>query len=404
MSETILVVNAGSSSIKFQLFSVGTGDRLQRRLKGQIEGIGVHPHLVAKGADGASLIDKTWPPADAADVPAALGKVVEFLRAEIGALPIAVGHRVVHGGPDYSAPILIDASVVERLEAFAPLAPLHQPNNLGPIRTLLQRQPQLPQVACFDTAFHRGHPEVADRYALPEQFYQEGVRRYGFHGLSYEYIASQLPKAAPDIAQGRVVVAHLGSGASMCALHAGRSVDSTMGFTALDGLPMGTRPGQLDAGIVLYLLTERGMSAKEIERLFYYDSGLKGLSGISNDVRDLLASSDPRAKFALDYFVYRISLFTGMLAAAMGGIDGLVFTAGVGENSPIIREAVAKRLAWLGLELDPEANAKGTGRISTSGTRIARYVIPTDEELMIARHTLRVLRAEAPTLLKEKQA
>jgi len=404
MSETILVVNAGSSSIKFQLFSVGTGDRLQRRLKGQIEGIGVHPHLVAKGADGASLIDKTWPPADAADVPAALGKVVEFLRAEIGALPIAVGHRVVHGGPDYSAPILIDASVVERLEAFAPLAPLHQPNNLGPIRTLLQRRSQLPQVACFDTAFHRGHPEVADRYALPEQFYQEGVRRYGFHGLSYEYIASQLPKAAPDIAQGRVVVAHLGSGASMCALHAGRSVDSTMGFTALDGLPMGTRPGQLDAGIVLYLLTERGMSAKEIERLFYYDSGLKGLSGISNDVRDLLASSDPRAKFALDYFVYRISLFTGMLAAAMGGIDGLVFTAGVGENSTIIREAVAKRLAWLGLELDPEANAKGTGRISTSGTRIACYVIPTDEELMIARHTLRVLRAEAPTLLKEKQA
>jgi len=307
MSETILVVNAGSSSIKFQLFSVGTGDRLQRRLKGQIEGIGVHPHLVAKGADGASLIDKTWPPADAADVPAALGKVVEFLRAEIGALPIAVGHRVVHGGPDYSAPILIDASVVERLEAFAPLAPLHQPNNLGPIRTLLLRQPQLPQVACFDTAFHRGHPEVADRYALPEQFYQEGVRRYGFHGLSYEYIASQLPKAAPDIAQDRVVVAHLGSGASMCALHAGRSVDSTMGFTALDGLPMGTRPGQLDAGIVLYLLTERGMSAKEIERLFYYDSGLKGLSGISNDERDLLARSDPRAKFALDYFVYLIT-------------------------------------------------------------------------------------------------
>jgi acetate kinase len=404
VSETVLVVNAGSSSIKFQLFSVGAGDRLQRRLKGQIEGIGVHPHLVAKGADGASLIDNAWPPAEVGDVPAALGKLVQFLRAEIGALPIAVGHRVVHGGPDYSAPILIEASVVERLEAFAPLAPLHQPNNLGPIRTLLQRQPQLPQVACFDTAFHRGHPEIADRYALPEQFYQEGVRRYGFHGLSYEYIARQLPKLAPDIAQGRVVVAHLGSGASMCAIHAGNSVESTMGFTALDGLPMGTRPGQLDAGIVLYLLTEKGMSANEIERLFYYDSGLKGLSGISNDVRDLLASSDPRAKFALDYFVYRISLFTGMLAAAMGGIDGFVFTAGVGENSPIIREAVAKRLAWLALELDPEANAKGNGRISASGSRIACYVVPTDEELMIARHTLRVLRAEAPTLLKEKDA
>jgi acetate kinase len=395
MSDTILVVNAGSSSIKFQLFSIGPGDQLQRRLKGQIEGIGVHPHLVAKDAKGEVLADNSWPASEVGDVPAALGKLVEFLRAEIGTLPVAVGHR---------APMLIDAAVVERLEAFAPLAPLHQPNNLGPIRTLLQRQPQLPQVACFDTAFHRGHPEVADRYALPEQFYQEGVRRYGFHGLSYEYIASQLPKAAPDIAQGRVVVAHLGSGASMCALHTGKSVESTMGFTALDGLPMGTRPGQLDAGIVLYLLTEKGMSAKDIERLFYHDSGLKGLSGISNDVRDLLASSDRRAKFALDYFVYRISLFTGMLAAAMCGIDGFVFTAGVGENAPNIREAVAKRLAWLGLGLDPEANAKGIGRISASRSRIACYVIPTDEELMIARHTLRVLRAEAPTLLKEKQA
>jgi acetate kinase len=404
MSETVLVVNAGSSSIKFQLFSIGAGDQLQRRLKGQIEGIGVRPHLIAKGAKGDVLIDKTWLAAEAADVPAALGKVVEFLRAEIGALPIAVGHRVVHGGPDYSAPILIDAAVVERLETFAPLAPLHQPNNLGPIRTLLQRQPKIPQVACFDTAFHRGHPEIADRYALPEQFYQEGVRRYGFHGLSYEYIVSQLPNLAPDIAKGRVVVAHLGSGASMCAIHAGKSVESTMGFTALDGLPMGTRPGQLDAGIVLYLLTEKGLSAKDIERLFYQDSGLKGLSGISNDVRDLLASSDPRAKFALDYFVYRISLFTGMLAAAMCGIDGFVFTAGVGENSPIIREAVAKRLAWLGLELDPAANAKGEGRISAPNSRVSCYVIPTDEELMIARHTLSVLRAQAAPLLKEKHA
>jgi acetate kinase len=404
MSDTILVVNAGSSSIKFQLFAIGGGDRLERRLKGQIEGIGVRPHIIAKGAGGEVLIDKTWAPAEVTDVPAALGRLVEFLRAEIGALPVAVGHRVVHGGPDYSAPTLIDAAVVERLQAFAPLAPLHQPNNLGPIRTLLQRQPQLPQVACFDTGFHRGHPEIADRYALPDEFYREGVRRYGFHGLSYEYIASQLPKVAPDIAEGRVVVAHLGSGASMCAIHAGKSVESTMGFTALDGLPMGTRPGQLDAGIVLYLLTEKGMSAKEIERLFYQDSGLKGLSGISNDVRDLLASSDARAKFALDYFVYRISLFTGTLAAAMCGIDGFVFTAGVGENSPIVREAVAKRLAWLGLELDPAANAKGEGRISAPNSRVACYVIPTDEELMIARHTLAVLRAQAAPLLEEKHA
>jgi len=404
MAETILVVNAGSSSIKFQLFSIGAGDRLQRLLKGQIEGIGVHPHLVAKGAKGDVLIDKTWPAAEAGDVPAALGKVVEFLRAEIGSLPVAVGHRVVHGGPDYSAPILIDDAVVDRLQAFAPLAPLHQPNNLGPIRTLLQRQPQLPQVACFDTAFHRGHPEIADRYALPERFYQEGVRRYGFHGLSYEYIARRLPELAPDIAQGRVVVAHLGSGASMCAIKAGKSVESTMGFTALDGLPMGTRPGQVDAGIVLYLLTEKGMSAREIEHLFYYDCGLKGLSGESNDVRDLLTSSGPRAKLALDYFIYRIALFTGMLAAALSGIDGFVFTAGVGENAPAIREAVAGRLSWLGLELDPEANAEGAERISGQRSRVACYVIPTDEELMIARHTLRVLRAQPAFQIKEKRA
>ena len=317
---------------------------------------------------------------------------------------MAVGHRVVHGGTDYSEPVLIDEAVVERLQDFVPLAPLHQPNNLGPIQTLLQRQPQLPQVACFDTAFHRGHPEVADRYALPEQFYREGVRRYGFHGLSYEYVASRLPQLAPDIAGGRVVVAHLGSGASMCAVQGGKSVESTMGFTALDGLPMGTRPGQLDAGIVLYLLTEKNMSAAEIEHLFYHDCGLKGLSGISNDVRDLLQSADPRAKLALDYFVYRIALFTGMLAAAMGGIDGFVFTAGVGENAPAIREAVATRLAWLGLELDPAANAKGAGRISTKQSRVACYVIPTDEELMIARHTLCVLRGEQGSLLKEKHA
>jgi acetate kinase len=404
VAQTILVVNAGSSSIKFQLFSVGAGDRLQRLLKGQIEGIGVHPGLFAKGVKGETLIDQSWPGADVPDVPAALTKVVEFLRAEIGSLPIAVGHRVVHGGPDYSEPILIDDAVIERLQAFAPLAPLHQPNNLGPIRTLRQRQPQLPQIACFDTAFHRGHPEIADRYALPEQFYEEGVRRYGFHGLSYEYIASQLPELAPDIAKGRVVVSHLGSGASMCAINAGKSVESTMGFTALDGLPMGTRPGQLDAGIVLYLLTEKGMIAGDIEHLFYHDCGLKGLSGISNDVRDLLTSSDPRARLALDYFVYRISLFTGLLAAAMCGIDGLVFTAGVGENAPAIREAVARRLSWLGLELDPEANAKGAGRISAPGSRIACYVIPTDEELMIARHTLRVLRTQPAFQLEEKRA
>ncbi|HEX2447290.1 MAG TPA: acetate kinase [Methyloceanibacter sp.] len=404
MSETILVVNAGSSSIKFQLFAIAAGDRLERRLKGQIEGVGVKPHLSAKGIKGETLIDETWPAAEVKTVPVALDKVVAFLRAQIGQLPTAIGHRVVHGGPDYSEPTVIDEAVLKRLDTYSPLAPLHQPNNLGPIRAVRERQPHMLQVACFDTAFHRGHPEVADRYALPEALYAEGVRRYGFHGLSYEYIAARLPEVAPDIAHGRAVVAHLGSGASMCAVMAGKSVECTLGFTALDGLPMGTRPGQLDPGIVLYLMSEKGMSAKEIERFLYNECGLKGLSGISNDVRDLLTSADPRAKRALDHFVYRIALSAGMLAAALGGIDGFVFTAGIGENSPAIREAVAKRLAWLGLELDLDANAKGGPRISRKGSRVACYVIPTDEELMIAQHTLRVLRTQGAKQLEERSA
>jgi acetate kinase len=404
VSETVLVVNAGSSSIKFQLFSVAPGDRLERLLKGQIEGVGVKPHLIARGVSGETLIDETWPSAQVKDVPAALDKVVGFLRSHIGQLPTAIGHRVVHGGPDYSAPTVITEAVLKRLDTFSPLAPLHQPNNLAPIRAVRARQPQLLQVACFDTAFHRGHPELADRYALPESLYEEGVRRYGFHGLSYEYVADRLLSVAPDLAKGRVVVAHLGSGASMCAILAGQSVECTLGFTALDGLPMGTRPGQLDPGVVLYLMSERGMSAKEIERFLYNECGLKGLSGISNDVRDLLESQDPRAKRALDHFVYRIALSAGMLASAMGGVDGFVFTAGIGENAPRIREAVAKRLAWLGLELDVEANNKGGPRISREGSRVACFVIPTDEELMIARHTLHVLKTQGTELPKEKSA
>jgi acetate kinase len=294
--------------------------------------------------------------------------------------------------------------VLDQLERLVPLAPLHQPNNLAPIRTILHRLPDLPQVACFDTAFHRGHAEVADRFAIPEQLYTEGVRRYGFHGLSYEYIAGRLRDVAPEIADGRVVVAHLGNGASMCAISAGRSVESTMGFTALDGLPMGTRPGQLDAGVVLYLMSEKRMSAKEIERFLYYDCGLKGLSGISNDVRELLASASPSAKLALDYFIYRIVLFAGLLAAAMGGIDGFVFTAGIGENAPGIRAAVISRLSWLGLELDPAANAGSWPRISRQGAHVACYVIPTDEELMIARHTLDVVLGHDEARVEEKHA
>jgi acetate kinase len=394
MHDTILVANAGSSSIKFQLFAISGHARIERRMKGQIDGIGARPRLVAKDAEGRSLIDAAYSDADVDDVPAALDKVIAFLRQQIGGrLPIAVGHRVVHGGPDFRDPTVVTSEVVERLERFVPLAPLHQPNNLAPIRAILQRQPDLFQVACFDTAFHRGHPEVADRFAIPERLYEEGVRRYGFHGLSYEYISKRLGELAPDAARGRIVAAHLGSGASMCAIVGGQSVESTMGFTALDGLPMGTRPGQLDPGLVLYLMSEKGMSAKDIEHLLYNDCGLKGLSGVSNDVRELLASTAPRAKLALDCFTYRIALFAGFLAAAMGGIDGFVFTAGIGENAPAIREAVLQLLAWLGIELDAAAHASGELIISSKRSPVPCFVVPTDEERMIATHTLRALNA-----------
>lgn len=389
MMDSILVLNAGSSSIKFQLFSVQSSNRLDRLLKGQFEGIGVKPHLVAKGPEGELLVEETWDAHVVPNVPAALEKVVGFLRQRLGGkLPGAIGHRVVHGGPKFNRPTVVTDELLAQLEPLIPLAPLHQPNNLAPIRAIRERLPELAQVACFDTAFHRGHPELADRFAIPESLYQEGVRRYGFHGLSYEYVADRLKHVAPQIADGKVIVAHLGSGASMCAISGGKSIDSTMGFTALDGLPMGTRPGQLDAGVVLYLMQQKGMSPKDIERLLYNDCGLKGLSGISNDVRVLLESSDPRAKFALDFFVYRIAALAGYLAVAMGGLDGFVFTAGVGENAPKIRLDVMERLSWLGLAVDPAENASGGPRISSQASRVACYVVPTDEELMIARHTL----------------
>ena len=302
-------------------------------------------------------------------------------------MAVAVGH----GGPDLARPVLIDHAVVSRLERYVSLAPLHQPYNLAPIRTLLGHSPSLPQVACFDTAFHRDHDAVADHYAIPYQLHAEGVRRYGFHGLSYEYIAKRLPRVAPEIASGRVIVAHLGSGASMCAMKGGKSVESTMGFTALDGLAMGTRPGQLDPGVVLYLLTEKGMSASNVQNFLYRDCGLKGLSGVSNDMRELEASADPRAAFAIDYFVYRVGLNAGMLAAALQGLDAFVFTAGIGENSVSIRGRIAEKLAWLGVALDPAENARHAGKISRPESRIPVYVVPTDEELMIAQHTLALL-------------
>jgi acetate kinase len=389
--DTILVVNAGSSSVKFQVFAVEGEGGLRRQIKGQIDGIGSRPRLRASGPSGDPLVDRAYPIEAVADVPAAMTVAGAWLRDELSINPIAVGHRVVHGGPDHARPVLIDHAVVTRLERYVSLAPLHQPHNLAPIRTLLNNFPALPQVACFDTAFHRDHDALADHYAIPHQLHAEGIRRYGFHGLSYEYIAKRLPQVAPDIAGGCVIVAHLGSGASMCAMKGGKSVESTMGFTALDGLAMGTRPGQLDPGVVLYLIAEKGMSATKVQDFLYRDCGLKGLSGVSNDMRELEASADPRAAFAIDYFAYRVGLNAGMLAAALQGLDAFVFTAGIGENSATIRARIAARLAWLGIALDPAENAKNAAKISRSDSRIPVYVVPTDEELMIAQHTLTLL-------------
>jgi acetate kinase len=392
--DTVLVVNAGSSSVKFEVFAVDASTRgLCRRLKGQVDGIRTKPQLRAAGSDGACLVDQTFAPTEVPDVPAALHSAADWLRRQQAIVPIAVGHRVVHGGPQYDQPVLIDRRVLADLERYVALAPLHQPNNLAPIRSIMERSPQLLQVACFDTAFHRGHNALADHFAIPERLYEEGVRRYGFHGLSYEYIATRLPQVAPAAAAGRVVIAHLGSGASLCALAGCRSIDSTMGFTALDGVPMGTRSGQIDPGVLLYLLEQKGMSGAEVQDLLYRECGLKGLSGISNDVRELLSSSDPRAGFALEYFAYRVGLYAGMLAAALGGLDAFVFTAGIGENSPAMRARIAEKLGWLGAVLDPAANAAGRPIISTRDSRVALYVIPTDEELMIARHTIATLPA-----------
>jgi acetate kinase len=395
--DTILVINAGSSSVKFQVFAVEAEGKLRRQIKGQMDGIGSRPRLRANDANGEPLADRAYPIESVLDVPAAMGIAGAWLRDELRISPMAVGHRVVHGGPDYDQPVLIDHGVVSRLERFVALAPLHQPHNLTPIRSLLANFPALPQVACFDTAFHRTHGALADHYAIPFQLYDEGVRRYGFHGLSYEYIAKTLPQVAPEVAKGRVIVAHLGSGASMCALKGGRSVESTMGFTALDGLPMGTRPGQIDPGVVLYLMSEKGMSVSNIQEFLYHDCGLKGLSGVSNDVRELEPSDDPHAILAVEYFAYRIGLHAGMLAAALQGIDAFVFTAGIGENSARIRARVAERLAWLGVALDPAENSRHARLISRSDSRIPLYVIPTDEELMIAQHTLSLLLKRSPS-------
>jgi acetate kinase len=389
--QAIVVLNAGSSSVKFSVFT-RRAPELVLRLRGQIESLFSEPRFSARDASGAALAEKRWNAGTALGHDGALAYLFEFLREHAGGAQLAgVGHRVVHGGLEFSEPVRVDDRVVERLEKFVPLAPLHQPHNLAAIRAVLKRAPGIPQVACFDTAFHRGNPEVAQMFALPHELHEAGVRRYGFHGLSYEYIASVLPQVDAAAASGRTVVLHLGNGSSMCALSGGRSVASTMGFTAVDGLPMGTRSGALDPGVVLYLMDERGLDTRAVEKLLYQQSGLLGVSGVSSDMRSLLASSEPRAKLAIELFVYRVRRELGSLAAALGGLDAIVFTAGIGENSAEIRSRICEAAAWLGVELDATANTAGGPRISTRASRVAAWAVPTNEELMIARHTERLL-------------
>jgi acetate kinase len=388
VTDAILVLNAGSSSIKFSLFAE-RGAELALIARGQIEGIYTEPHFTARDGAGHQAGEKRWAPGATLGHDGALAHIIDWLKAAHGGdhRLAAVGHRVVHGGSEYAAPVRLDAAVVAKLDKLVPLAPLHQPHNLAPIRILLERTPELPQVACFDTAAHRSNPPLAQLFALPQELTDAGVRRYGFHGLSYEYIAAALPRFDERAARGKTVVLHLGNGASMCALDAGRSVASTMGFTALDGLPMGTRCGAIDPGVLLYLMDQRKLDARAIEKLIYTQSGLLGVSGISSDMRGLLDSSDARAMLAIDLFVYRIGRELGSLAAALGGLDAIVFTAGIGEHAAPIRDRVCRQALWLGVELDRQANATHGPRISTVTSRTAAWVIPTNEELMIARHT-----------------
>jgi acetate kinase len=391
MEDAIVVLNAGSSSIKFSLFALRGGD-LVADVVGQIEGIFTSPRFVAKDASGCTLAEKWWGEGVKLGHEGAVEHLRLFLTESLATHRlIGAGHRVAHGGLDYTGPVLVDARVVKDLERLIPLVPLHQPHNLAPIALLLQQAPELPQVACFDTSFHRTIPDVAQRFAIPSALHDAGVRRYGFHGLSYEYIASALPRFDTRAAAGKTIVLHLGSGSSMCAMQSGKSVATTMGFTGVDGLPMGTRCGAIDPGVILFLMDERGMDARAIERLIYTESGLLGMSGISSDMRALLASPDPRAALAIDVYVYRIRRELASLAGALGGLDAVVFTAGIGEKAAPIRERVCRDAAWLGLELDGTANAAGGPLISTPGSRVGAWVVPTNEELMIARHTLQML-------------
>ncbi|SAK49894.1 acetate kinase [Caballeronia fortuita] len=395
MADVILVLNAGSSSIKFRAFDI-EGAQLALVSHGQVEGLFTAPHFVAYNAKGEKTGEKSWGEGAKLEHSDAIAHLGAFLRGHgAGHRLIGVGHRVVHGGAHFTKPVLTSPEVLDQLDKLTPLAPLHQPHNIKPIRIIAERNPGLPQVACFDTAFHATQAPIAQAFALPESITKNGVRRYGFHGLSYEYIASALPDIAPEAARGRTVVAHLGNGASLCAMRAGKSVASTMGFTAVDGLMMGTRCGNLDPGVLLYMLDELGMNARDIEDVLYRQSGLLGVSGISGDMRALLASSEERARFAVDLYVYRIGRELGSMGAALQGLDAIVFTAGIGEHSKEIRQRVCEAAAWWGIELDASANAdasaNGGARISTASSKVSAWVIPTNEELMIARHALALI-------------
>jgi acetate kinase len=390
VSDAIVVLNAGSSSIKFSAF-LHSGRDLSLYLRGAVESLNDAPRFVAKDATGAVIADWAIGGADQLGHAGGVQHLVDFLRSQAGGHRlVAVGHRVVHGGVKFTGPVRINSTVLQALERLIPLAPLHQPHNLAPIRALLARSPQVPQVACFDTSFHRSNPQISQLFALPLEFAEAGLRRYGFHGLSYEYIASALPQYDTRAAEGRTIVMHLGNGSSMCALQAGHSITSTMGFTAVDGLPMGTRCGSIDPGALLFLARLRGLDPSAVEQLIYERSGLLGVSGISGDMRTLLASDDPRARLAIDLYVYRIGRELGSLVAALGGLDAVVFTAGVGENAAVVRARVCHAAAWIGLKLDEAANSANGPRISTDDSAVAAWVIPTNEELMIANHTRRL--------------
>ncbi|MEN9658237.1 MAG: hypothetical protein RL571_1702 [Pseudomonadota bacterium] len=392
MTKAILVLNAGSSSLKFSVFEYDAASDLHLMAKGQVEGIGNAPHFLAKDHHDQILADEHWQYAESIDHAHCLLAIATLLRTHyLGIKLLGVGHRVVHGGMHYAAPILLTPGIINALDALSPLAPLHQPHNLAAIRAVAKAMPEMPQIACFDTAFHRSQSEINQLFGLPYSCFERGIRRYGFHGLSYEYVSSVLQQQEPEVAAGKVVIAHLGNGASMCAIQNGQSVASSMGFTALDGLMMGTRAGRLDAGVVLYLQQQEQLDVHQVEELLYKRSGLLGLSGISSDMRVLLASPEPHAQLAIDYFVHRISSELGSLAASMGGLDALVFTAGIGENSAIIRQKVCEQAQWLGIELDPQANEASEQCISNINSPTSVWMIPSNEELMIARHTRKQL-------------